>query len=400
MNVFTIILCILALIFLIFTADFHLGRKHFLKRASKKEVRRLEGVLTLFDSGPDLFESMFNDIRHAKKCIHILFYIVGTDSFSAQFTDLLRKKAKEGLEVRLLLDRLGSIGFKESTIESLKESGVKFSFAHRPSLPYLFYSSQARNHRKITIIDSKIGYLGGYNVGLEYINKDSVLHPWRDYHLKLFGEGAIELEHTFLDDWERATGEKIQYHEWQPDSAAKGTQLYSLVPTEGAFLEQAYLQLIKQAKKSIIIGTPYFIPSGPLLKELGKALQSGVALTLIVPEKADHLLVKEASFKSLRKLLSLGARVFQYQKGFFHAKYIMIDDVLLDIGTANFDKRSLFLNFEINCYIYDPGCIRTMKGYIEEDLANSTELTVNSLASLGFWATVKEKAAHLLSPFL
>ncbi|MFS0783895.1 cardiolipin synthase [Bacillus sp. 1P06AnD] len=400
MKVTVFILLILIALFALFWYDYHAGQKKKDMQVQKKEGKVVDGSLSVFTSGPELFDVMFNDIRQAKKYVHVLFYIVGKDSFSQRYIDLLKKKAEEGVEVILMLDRLGSYSFKESSIEALKASGVKFSFSRKPSFPYLFHSIQVRNHRKLTIIDGKTGYLGGFNIGMEYIDKDPKLSPWRDYHLRLQGEGVHGLELQFLDDWERASGEHIQYTQWYKDPNPKGTQKHRLFPTDGKFLEEEYIRLIKSAKKAIVIGTPYFIPTQAVLDQLGYALHDGVNLTILVPEKSDHLFVKEASYPALRYLLPLGAKVLQFQKGFFHGKYMVIDDQLAIVGTANFDKRSFFLNDEINCYVYDKLFIEQLNGLIKEDIGNSTVLTKEELSTNGLWSKLKEKIGCLLSPFL
>lgn len=400
MSVFLIILLVVIFLVLLLLIDFHLGRKKHLSKVKKTTFQQRLGQLTLFTDGQDLFDDLFQEIQQAKHHVHILFYIVKKDKISKRFLTLLKKKASEGVEVRLLLDWIGSMGISKKTIASLKKSGVKFSFCHIPKPPYFFYTTQERNHRKITVIDGEVGYLGGFNVGKEYINGDPKLSPWRDYHLKITGESVQDIETTYLSDWLEATGEDIKYKEVYIKQGKKGVHLHQLFPTEGAFLEEEFINLVRTAKQSIIIGTPYFIPSDRLMFTLRKAIIDGVSLRIIVPYTADHLLVKEASFPYFRELLSLGAKVYQYQNGFFHAKYILIDDTILDIGTANFDKRSLFLNHEINCFIYDKQLISSMKLAIQEDIQNSTELSLTELNKMNVWRSAKEKLAAALSPFL
>lgn len=400
MKVSLIIILLLILIVLLLFIDFKLGKRRHHSKVRQTIFRNRQGHITLFTSGTDLFERMFHDISKAKHHVHIIFYIVKNDEISQRFLKLLKKKASEGVEVRLLLDWVGSLGLDKATKDDLKKNGVKFSFSHIPKFPYLFYSSQERNHRKITVIDGLIGYLGGFNVAKEYIDQDPKLSPWRDYHMRITGEAVSDLQEIYFVDWKEATGEHVQYKEYFLKPDMKGNQQLRFVPTDGAFLEDEYLSLIKSARNSIIIGTPYFIPSSKIQNELVKALNRGISLQIIVPAISDHILVQEASYTYFRELLSLGAYVHQFQNGFFHAKYILIDDVLLDIGTANFDQRSLYLNHEMNCYILDSVSIQTFKKEILDDISNSTALTLEKLQEPNPWRSTKEKLAGIISTFL
>lgn len=400
MKIFTITVLIILLLTLLLFIDFQLGQKKHHAQVKKTSFPKRSGFLQLFTSGPHLVEELFADIAHATHHVHVQFYIVKNDTISKQFVALLKKKSKSGVEVRLLLDRVGSFGFKKKQIETLKASGVKFAFSHAPKLPYFFHSFQERNHRKIAIIDGKIGYIGGFNIAKEYINEKPRLSPWRDYHLKMIGEGVQDLQQQFLIDWSKATGEHIQYSTVYIKKGKQGPQHFQLIPTEGAFLEKEFLSLIHTAKHSITIGTPYFIPSELILDSLKSVLLKGISITIIVPFASDHPFVKEAAYPYFRQLLPLGAKVYQYQKGFFHAKYILIDDTIVDVGTANFDKRSLFLNHEINCYIFDQSSIIEIQKSIFEDIKNSNLLTLDSLNNLSLQQTMKERLAKLFSSLL
>ncbi len=380
--------------------DYKLGRKKHLQNFREKKYPKRHSDIQLFSNGNPLFKDMFDEIRSAKKHIHILFYIVKDDKMSTEFLQLLKKKAEQGLEVRLLLDWMGSYKVKRSIIKEMRASGVSFSFCQVPKFPYLFYSSQERNHRKITVIDGKIAYLGGYNIGKEYIDQDPELSPWRDYHIKMTGEGVQDLQEEFLTDWFNATHQDLRKDETYFPALEKGKCQHQLAPTEGVLLERKYLQILDTVKKEVVIGTPYFIPSKALMQKLIEVLRKGIKLTILVPYNPDHALVKEAAFPYFRKLLTEGAEVHQYRKGFYHAKFILIDHEVLDLGTANFDKRSLFLNHEMNCYIYDKDCIRNMHDELKKDVENSTPLTLKMLNEPNVMRSIKEKLGTLISHFL
>lgn len=396
----SIVIALILLIIVWFYLDFTLGRKRHRTSFSKRETPILHGNFDIFPHGKELFADYFHELKMAQRHIHILFYIVRDDQFSQQFFDILKAKAKEGVEVRLLVDRVGSYKVKKPVIKELRNTGVQFAFSNRIRLPYLFYSSQVRNHRKISIIDGKIGYLGGYNIGKEYIGQDPKLSPWRDYHLKITGESVPYLQREFFIDWNEYASDHVIVDSHYAPVQPKGTVPHQFVPTEAGFLEEKYLHLIQNAKKSIIIGSPYFIPSKNLIHELIRTAKRGIKITIVVPYITDHMLVQEASYRYLRLMLKAGAQVFQYNNGFYHAKSIIIDDELCDIGTANFDKRSLFLNKEINCYFYDPAFVNRFMDIIHKDILDSKPLKLDDLKKPNLLRSIKEGIAGAISFFL
>lgn len=399
MGILLTLFLIIAVLAIWVTVDFMLGRRQHLSKAKKCAFPDRESDMQIFAEGPQLFDDFFSEIKKARQHIHILFYIVKDDKISHEFISLLKEKAREGIEVRLLVDWVGS-NLKRKTIKSLEASGAEFAFTHKPKLPFLFYSSQVRNHRKITVIDGHVGYLGGFNIGDEYNDKNPKLSPWRDYHLKLTGEGVVDLQEEFLHDWHRAKKVDLLQNKAYFPQLQKGMIRQQFVPTEGDSLEDLIATLIREAKQSIIIGTPYFIPSKKVFDHLQEAIRRGVSITVLVPFKSDHILVKEASYRYLRTLLKDGADVYQYLKGFYHAKVMMIDDNICDVGTANFDKRSMFLNFELNCLIYDPSFIKKVKHVLTEDLLNSHKATLADFSRVNLLLSFKETAARTISFFL
>lgn len=400
MKIITKLASIFLLIFTWCWVDLKLGHKSYMKQATNVKYPPRNSDMTVFTSGKILFDDFMKEVKQAKDSIHILFYIVKNDKFSKDFLNLLQSKAEEGVEVRLLVDWVGGKKMSRKSIQELTKSGVHFSFSFKPKLPFLFYTIQKRNHRKITVIDGKTGYLGGFNIGMEYINQGEKLNPWRDYHLKMTGEGVKDLQEVFLTDWFHDTNEDYRGTPAYFPTLNPGSQANQVVVTNGSDLELAMTRLIQQANNKIIIGTPYFIPSETLFHELREALARNVSLTVIVPENSDHALVKEASFPYFRVLLKEGAEIMQLQKGFYHSKVILIDDTICDIGTANFDKRSCFLNSEINCLVFDRTFIRDVEKELADDQAESKPLSGDALSSMNVVRSVKESLASILSPFL
>ncbi|WP_175989984.1 cardiolipin synthase [Bacillus sp. Marseille-Q1617] len=382
--------------------DFKLGRSKFIRTRTRRTYEDRYSDITLISRGPELFDKMFTDIKNAESSIHILFYIVQNDHLGYRFMDLLKEKAKQGVKVRLLMDQIGSLQVPRYKVHMLKTVGVEVAYAQKVKFPYLFFSSQQRNHRKITVIDGKIGYLGGYNVGKEYIDENDKpeLSPWRDYHMRMEGEGVLDLQSEFIIDWHRATQQDLKNDSLYFPSSEKGSMKHRIFPTEGVNIEQFFGEFIEEAEESIFIGSPYFIPTSHLMDKLMNALDRGVKLTIIVPDQADHALVKEAAFPYFRPLLAKGALVYQYMNGFYHGKIMMVDDHICDIGTANFDQRSFFLNLELNNLIYDKHFIEIVKKEIDKDIQASDRLTASDLESVSFFTKFKEKVASAISILL
>ena len=400
MKTFLIILSIIAILIFLLYLDFQLGKRAQQKKINRKNHPFRYSDFHIYSDGTELFPALFQAIEEAAEHVHILFYTIKTDSISNEFLNLLKTKAHEGVEVRLILDWLGSYKIRKKVREKLKKAGVQFAFCQLPIFPYLFYSLQVRNHRKIAIIDGKVGFMGGFNIGKDYIHANYKLSPWRDYHLKLIGEGVDDLQREFLMDWLKASKINLLQNRVYFPMQKRGESRHQIIPTQGVYLEEIVCHVIKNCKSSLLITTPYFIPSKQITKELLRALHRNISITILIPDKADHLLVKEASFPYLRTLIAHGASVYQYMNGFFHGKLINIDNEIIIIGSANFDRRSIFLNHELNCCIYDQGFIERMNKITTEDLQQAKELSLEGLDTITIRSKLKEWIARLFAPFL
>ncbi|HHK5562799.1 TPA: cardiolipin synthase [Bacillus thuringiensis] len=380
--------------------DLSYGRFLHLKRVSSRTFPLRQSDFHLYTYGKDLYDALFTDIKQAQHHIHILFFIVKNDKISREFLKLLIDKAQEGIEVRLLLDRFGSHYLSNEAIRSLRKHGVSFSFCHKVKFPLPFFSANQRNHRKITVIDGKTGYIGGFNIGEEYLGHNEYLGLWRDYHLRLTGEGVQDLQKQFLHDWFDDTKQNLLDASLYFPKQNPGTILHQFIPTDGAYLQHTFLHLINGAKKEICIGTPYFIPGKKIMNALLKARERGVQITILVPEKADHPLVREAKFPYCRKLIQAGCNIYAFQQGFFHAKIIIVDDDICDIGTANFDMRSLYINHEINCLLYSKHFVQTVKNKFHKDLKNASILSYSDVNPTSLIDRGKEWIGTMLAFFL
>ncbi|MCY8499150.1 cardiolipin synthase [Bacillus atrophaeus] len=374
MKIFFAILIILILLFALLLLDIFLGRAAYRKKAYEPVFSKKKSDIELIDNGNVLFQRLMDDIRQASSSIHVLFFIMKNDEVSHDMYALLKEKAETGMPVYLLLDWAVGRTIKKDTLQTMKSAGVRVYLLNRPAFPYFFFRMQKRNHRKITVIDGKIGYVGGFNIAGEYLGKKAKFGNWEDYHLRMTGEGVADLQTVFLKDLKRNGGNTETASDVFPE-LPQGNISHTIYASDGFSLEESYLSHIRLAKQSIIICTPYYIPSKRLQQALLEARKNGVSVTLIVPMKSDHPLVREAGFTYYAELLDAGCMIYRFYQGFYHVKAMVIDDIISIIGTANFDKRSFFLNEEMNVVIEDEAFTKTVLETIELDIKKSDPLT-------------------------
>lgn len=398
MSVFIFILFVIIALILWLRMDYIRGLRMQKNNEKKTTQKTRYATLMLLNDGEKFTEQLICDIEQATHHIHIQFFIVKDDFIGKRLIRSLIHKQKQGVQVRLLVDRLGS-SLKKKTMKQLKKAGVSFTRNYSPKFPLFFFTLNRRNHRKIVVIDGKIGYTGGFNIGDEYLGRNVQFGYWRDYHVRIEGDGVQDLQKQFLDDWNAVNHHKVCSDEYFPP-LIKGPSPIRIIPTDGAFLEDSFIDLIRQAKETLYIATPYYIPGEKLQTELIEAARRGVSIQLIVPKVPDHPLVKEASYPYFKNLLQAGVFIFQYYRGFFHGKVVIVDETICDIGTANFDKRSFHLNHEINCLIYDPTFVKRVLNEIRYDISISEQLTLESYEQCSLYFKGKEKIATLLSQLL
>ncbi|ARK32799.1 cardiolipin synthase [Halalkalibacter krulwichiae] len=398
MNGWIMTLLILIAIIVWLRIDFKLGLRQQRREATRHVQKTRYSKVDLLPTGDDFYKRLFADIQQATDHVHLLFYIFRDDHIGNKMLKALEDKAKEGVVVRLLVDKMGCKITKKKK-KDLKKAGVLFAHSHPLSFPYIFFTFNRRNHRKLAIIDGRVGYIGGYNVGDEYLGRDPKFGPWRDFHLRLDGDGVQDLQEQFLEDWQTAKQKYSKEASHYPP-LNKGDIPLRILPTDGTYLEETFIDLVRQAKETLIIGTPYYIPGKALQKEMIEAAKRGVDVKLIVPKKGDHPLVKEAAFPYFEPLLQAGVSVYQYYRGFFHAKVVVVDDQVCDVGTANFDQRSFHINHEINCLIYDPTFIHGLLTEIKHDIGISERLTIEAYKKRPLFQRGKEKVATLVSGLL
>lgn len=355
-----------------------------------------------FNNGKDKFEALVQDIRRAKKFIHLEYYIWRGDRLGTRLVEELTKKAAEGVEVRLLYDGMGNIRLPKYFFDKLHAAGG-YTAAF---LPRFMVRLNYRNHRKLCIIDGEVGYIGGFNVGDEYLGIVKRYGSWRDSHLRFQGDALDQMQMRFIMDWNfTAKKGKIQLAErYFPErSQFEGvrTQIVSSGPdTQWKNVRNGYYKMINEAEDHIYLTTPYFVPDDGILEGLRVAALSGLDVRIIIPGNPDHFFVYWASMSYLGELLEAGVRCYQYEKGFIHAKSLFIDGQVASVGTANMDIRSFDLNFEVNAFMFDEKITEELEADFLRDLGNCIEITKEWYHRRKWWFKVKEAIARLVSPML
>ncbi|MGG4034617.1 cardiolipin synthase [Paenibacillus cisolokensis] len=379
----------------------------YLNMASDQALYTQNNRIEVFTDGISKFDALFADIEAANDHIHLMYYIVRDDRLGRKLIETLTRKAREGVKVRFLYDDIGSIRLQRKFFRSFQEAGGE-AVAFFPSrIPFFNFKLNFRNHRKLAIIDGKWGYIGGFNVGDEYLGMDERFGEWRDTHLKVTGSAVQMIQTLFLADWNLASGQNIAFEARYfppPPEQERGTvgmQIVSSGPdSEWQQIKDSYIKMIYAAKKRVCLQTPYFVPDEALLTALRTAAMSGVEVEVMIPSKRDHFFVYWASRSYVGDLLASGARCFLYDQGFLHAKMIVVDGKIASVGTANIDIRSFKLNFEVNAFIYDTETASRLERIFNSDKRGCREWTAQEYLQRPLLSRLKESVSRLLSPIL
>ncbi len=359
----------------------------------------------IFTNGTDLFDDMFAQIEQAHTYIHIEYYIFLHDDIGTRFSDLLIRKVHEGVKVRLIIDDVGSWLLKKKYVQLLREAGIEVHCFLKVFLPMLNTKVNYRNHRKIVIIDGKVGYTGGMNVADRYVT-GSKYGPWRDTHICIEGEGVHGLQRVFISDWYFVTASLLNNDAlYYPSSlSTQGNSLMQIVPcgpdSPWLSIMQMFCMLISQARHYVYIETPYFLPSVEIVNSLQLCALSGVDVRILLPCHSDASLTLFGSFSFLEDMMRAGIKVYFYEPGFLHSKTIVADDLVSSIGSANMDFRSFEQNFEVNSFIYDADFAKQMCSIFREDLSNSTLVDAEEWHNRPKFFKVRESLARLFSPIM
>jgi len=358
--------------------------------------------LKILNNGTETFEAIFAAINSARHHIHLEYYIIDDDKIGNQLKDLLIKKSREGVEVRVIVDDVGSWDLKEKFFKNLRKSGIEIYPFMEVRFPRLTSRVNFRNHRKILIVDGKIGFTGGINVADRYIEGKPKIGPWRDTHLQITGDAVATMQVVFAADWYFVINENLKGEKYFPPlTEENGTpvQISASGPdSDWEIIEQAYFSAILNAKDYVYITSPYLMPPQTIVSALKTAALSGVDVRIIIPEKSDTITPKWCSFSYVEQFLDAGIKIYFYQKGFIHSKTLMIDNIFSTIGTTNLDFRSLETNFEINAFIYERKFTRVMLKHFINDLRNSREIKLSEWKKRPWHFKLRESLAHIISP--
>ena len=361
--------------------------------------------LSLLKDGKITFESIFEALESATEHIHLQYYIFEEGSLADKLLEIFERKVAENVKVRLLYDGIGSYSLSRKYLGKLKKCGVEVA----QFLPFRFgrflSSLNYRNHRKIIVVDNKIGFTGGINISDKYYRGDPHLGKWHDTHLKIEGEAVDFLNRLFLTDWYLASKKKVDTSQFKITKTAKVGVPIQIVPSspddDFAVMEQVYFSIMNQAKKYVYIINPYIIPNHAILQSLQTAALSGVDVRLLMSSSTDMKLVDWCVRSYFESYLKAGIKVYLYPDGFLHSKVMIADDDIVSIGTANLDNRSLQQNYEANAIVYDAILCKKMKTDFLEDCSTSIILNDYHTFSKRPWINkLIEGMAKLLSPIL
>lgn len=370
------------------------------------ETKMNQQVLLFFEGDP-LFNHLFEQLQQAKHHIHIAFFIIRDDHVGERLKQILIQKAQSGCIVRLIYDGIGSISLSKKYVNDLKNAGVEAHNFLPFSFPWLKPSLNRRYHRKIVVIDGEIGYLGGFNIGKEYVGENPKLGYWRDAHFMIKGGSVSTLQKLFLADWYRVSKQSISGAEYTPhgigdsnEDKLKAEIIWGGPESTFPFCLHRLIAFMYQARESIMIATPYLVPDDALLTVLKERSLAGIDITIVLPKKPDHKLVYYASHSYIEELLQAGIKIHLFEAGFMHSKMMIYDNDSLFIGTSNLDLRSFYLNYEVNAVIYDLETVKEAKQQFLHDIRLSQELTYETFQKRPWSKKLKEGFARLFGPLL
>ena len=363
----------------------------------------------LLKSGEEKFEDLFDAIRKAKHHIHLEYFNFRNDSIAGLTFKLLAQKAQEGIEVRALFDAFGNFSnnqpLKKKHLKAIRESDVEIVKFDPFRFPYINHAYH-RDHRKIVIIDGKIGYTGGMNIADYYIEGLPEIGEWRDMHVRIEGEGVNYLQDIFLDMWNKTAKQAIggkDYYPLQDDSINdnKRIAIVDRYPIKAPkTMRKVYAHAIETAEKKVQIINPYFTPTRTIKKAIKKALKKGTKVEIMIPGKSDISFSPEGAFYIANKLRKRGADIYVFNGGFHHSKIMMIDSLYCTVGSTNLNSRSLCYDYEVNAFIFDEETTHKLIDMFEKDQQNSTLLTKDIYKQRSAWKRLVGWFAYLLTPFI
>ena len=378
--------------------------RHAIERLSDLVVLEGNDVELLVDGG-ETFDSLLRGIAKARDYILFQFYMIHDDGLGRQVRDALVERANAGVRIAVLYDEVGSSGLSKAYVRSLERAGVEVSSFKPTQGRGNQFQLNFRNHRKMVVVDGKVGWVGGHNVGDEYLGRDPKFSPWRDTHVRIQGPAVHQLQLTILADWYWAT-RKMPEVNWSPEpggTEGRGKRVL-IVPTGPSSQHETaslfFVAALSTARKRLWIAAPYFVPDDAVMKALKLAAFRGVEVRIITTGKGDSLPVWLAAFHYIYKLRGLGIRFYGYAPGFMHQKVVLIDDHLAYVGSHNFDNRSFRLNFEVGAMVEDSDFAGEVEAMFERDFAHAEVIEADALEQGGLWWRLGVQLSRLAAPVL
>jgi cardiolipin synthase len=358
----------------------------------------------IFTGGESVFIAMRAMIEAARHHVHLEFYIFADDETGRGVCDLLAKKAAEGVGVRILVDAVGSWKLSRRFVNSLRARGIKFAYFLPWGLTGRRIHLSCRNHRKLIVVDGQEGIVGSGNIADEYRGRKGKLGPWRDTTMKISGPAVTQLQEVFVEDWHFATQEKLTGDEYFPQAAVAGDKIVQIVPSgpdrKPGIMDQLLFAAVADARESVLIITPYFVPDSTMLVVLQAAAYRGVRVRLLMPSRSDNWIVLWAGRSSYPEMLEAGVEVYEYDKGMLHSKVVVIDHRWGMLGSANMDVRSFRINFEITNLLYNAELAEFLQKDFETLLTASHRITPGDLKGWNYGQRLAVGVIRLAAPLL
>lgn len=370
---------------------------------NNRSALTLDNTVKLLRNGRETFPEMLTAIENAEKYIHLEFYRLEPDMLGTRFKELLKQKASEGIKVRVIYDDVGSWNIGNSYLREVRAAGVGIF----PFMPVRFpsFSSKInyRNHRKILVVDGNMGFVGGLNIADKYLHGLPDLGPWKDTHLRLMGDSVAALDSVFLSDWNFVSGESVSRTDPMFTYSKTGNRCLVQVASSGpdtdwATIMQVYFAAIATARNSIYLTSPYFSPDESLLTALKTAALSGVDVRMIFPRTSDSVIANWNTRSYISELLEAGVRIYLFNDGFIHSKYLLVDEIFASVGSPNVDVRSFDLDFEVTALIYNNEFATELGSLFLEDLKSCSEIKPEEWAIRKRSDKVRESLARIFGP--
>lgn len=354
-------------------------------------------------NGSNAFSALIAALQHAARSIHMEYYIFRDDRIGRAVAEILVRKARAGVEVRVIYDAVGSWRLSRRTLRRLREAGVDIRPFAPIRFPWFTPRAARRNHRKIVVTDGKVAFIGGINIAKYYLDGDC-MGKWRDEHLRIEGDAVADLQRIFLTDWAHAGGRRLAIGRYVARHRIFRISPMQIAPAEEGrtrrTLIEAFAAAIAGARREVRISSPYFMPPPLLLDAIRMAAGCGVRVRVITPMRSDSRLTGLVAESYVGELLDAGAEVYRYADGFLHAKMALFDDAAASVGTANMDYRSLTDNFEVTAFLYDRRLVRRLAAEFDADLALSHRVSRRAWRRRPRWRILLCDLARLLAPLL